>query len=83
MLTLRPAYGAAVTLEYHDVAAGADGSLPAGGTVTRGHLARIAAAYDPTRHLLTFDDGYTGVYTHALPVLRAARVPAVASIVVR
>ena len=31
--------------------------------------------------LLTFDDGLRSVYTHAFPVLRAYRIPAVAAIV--
>ncbi len=78
----RPNFAAADTLEYHDVTPGADRSLPAGGSVTTGHMQRLGREYSRNLHLVTFDDGYVGVFTNALPNLAADGVPAVAAIIV-
>ncbi len=78
----RPNPGAVTTLEYHDVVPGTAGSLPAGVSVTTGHIARLANGYAAARHLITFDDGYATVAANALPVLQARGVPAVAAIIV-
>jgi peptidoglycan/xylan/chitin deacetylase (PgdA/CDA1 family) len=80
--TRRPNFDARSTLEYHEVTPGPDRSLPAGMAVSTGHLARLAASYSAERTLITFDDGYASVVQHALPVLAAKRVPAVAAIIV-
>jgi peptidoglycan/xylan/chitin deacetylase (PgdA/CDA1 family) len=77
-----PRFDATHTLEYHEVVSAPDGSLPPSGRVSTGHMTRLANAYDPARHLVTFDDGYTNVYSLALPILSARKVPAVAAIVV-
>jgi peptidoglycan/xylan/chitin deacetylase (PgdA/CDA1 family) len=45
----------------------------AGRVVTRGRLKRVAA--------ITFDDGYAGVYSHAVPVLRTLGLPATVFVV--
>ncbi|HSB60853.1 MAG TPA: polysaccharide deacetylase family protein [Vicinamibacteria bacterium] len=46
--------------------------------VTLGEFADRLAAGGPMRAVaaVTFDDGYTGVFEHAVPILRALRIPA-------
>ncbi len=78
----RPNFAAANTLEYHVVTTGADRSLAPGIAVTTGHMQRLGREYSRDADLVTFDDGYAGVFTNALPNLAAARVPAVAAIIV-
>ncbi len=68
-------------LEYHQVAPGDQGDFAMGSVVSTGHIKNLARNYDSDKFLISFDDGYRSVFDYAYPILKAAKIPALVSII--